>query len=116
MQASHDVEFCDGFAVPGSGCFKGFFERHCVGTRRVLFSSEGAEAAGSDTYIRRIDMAIQVEIGFIAVQALADLVRQPADRQNIARTIQGQSVVSIEAFASQHLLMDWHKAGIVGLE
>ena len=39
-------------------------------------------------------MAIQVEIGFIAVQALADLVRQPADRQNISwiGTRRGSSV------------------------
>jgi hypothetical protein len=116
MQASHNVEFCDGFAVAGSRCLEGLFERHCVGTRRILLSPESAQAAGSDTYICRIDMTIHVEIGFIAVKSLADMVRQPADRQNIPSTIQGQSFVSIEAFASQHLLMDWDKAGIVGLE
>ena len=116
MQTSHNVEFCDGFAVPGSGCLEGLFESHGVGTGSILFSPESAQAASSDAYIRRIDMAIHVEIGFIAVHALADMVRQPADRQNIAGSIQSQSVVSIEAFASQNLLMDWHKAGIVGLE
>ena len=116
MQASHDVEFCDGFAVPGSRCLKGLFESHGVGARRVLFSPESAQAASSDAYIRRIDMAIHVEIGFIAVHALADMVRQPADRQNIAGSIQSQSVVSIEAFASQDLLVDRHKAGIISLE
>ena len=44
-------------------------------------------------------MAIDVEIRLVAVQALADLVRHPADAQQIGRAVERQAVVKVEALA-----------------
>ena len=83
MQAADNMEFRNRFAVAGSGSLESFFERHRVGARRVLLAAKGAEPACGHADIRRINVAIDVEVGLVAVHALAHGIRQPADRKDV---------------------------------
>ena len=74
MEAPNDMKFGDRFGVARGGGLESFFEGHRVGARGVFFSTESAEAAGGYTHVGRINVAIDVEIRRIAVQAFADVV------------------------------------------
>ena len=63
MKSSYDMEFCDGLRVTGCGGLKGLFQGHGVGAGGIFLAAEGAQAAGRDAHVRRIDMAIDVEVG-----------------------------------------------------
>src|SRR5215472_793693 len=95
VQTSDDVELGDGVGVAGSGGSEGLFERHGVGAGRILLASGGAEAAGGDTDIGRVDVTIDVKVGFVAVQALAHGIGQPAHGENIGRAVKNGGVGGI---------------------
>ncbi len=78
MQTTHDVELGDRFGVTFARALPDLFDRHGVGFGIAHALAEGAEAATGDADIGGIDMAVDVEIGGIAVQALADQVSQVA--------------------------------------
>lgn len=86
MKASYNMEFCDGFRVTGCGRFKGLFQGHGVGSGGIFLAAEGAQAAGRDAHVRRIDMAIDVEVGLVAMETLANEVGHPSHSQNVARS------------------------------
>ncbi len=86
MQAADDVKLGDGFGVSGGCGFEGFFERHGVGAGRVLLAAKGTETAGGHAYVRRIDVAVDVEVGAVAVHALAhEFASQPTARMSPVR-------------------------------
>ena len=87
MQAPDNVKFRDRFHVTGSSRLKCFFERHRIGTRCVFFSAERAQAARRDADVSGINVAIDVEVSLIVVHALANVIGQPADRQNVPGAI-----------------------------
>ena len=110
------MEFSDSFAVAGSGGFVGFFERHGVGTGRVFLTAKGTEAAGSYANIRRVNVAIDVEICFVPVETLAHVIGQPADSEDVPSTVENESVVSRQALARENLFGDGFEARVFGLE
>jgi hypothetical protein len=61
-------------------------------------------------------MAVDVEICLVAVHPFADMVGHPAYRQNIAGTVEGESVIGIQPLTSHNLVMHWPQPGVVSLE
>jgi len=116
MQSADDVKLRDGLGVAGSRGLEGLVERHGVGTGRILLAAESAQAACGDADIGRIDMAVDVEVSFVAMHALADEVRHPSDGQNVAGAIQRESVVSSESLTAQHFGVDRRQPRIVSLK
>ena len=113
MQAAHDVELGDRFAVAVAGAFPDLFERHGVRLGILGALSESAQAATGDADIGRIDVAVDVEIGDVAVQALAHAIRHPADAQQIGRAVERHAVVETQAFAGVRLFANRLEAGVV---
>ena len=87
MQSADNVKFRDRFGVTRRSRLKCFFERHRIGTRCVFLSTERAQAARRDADIGGINVAIDVEVSLIAVHALANVIGQPADGQNVPGAI-----------------------------
>src|SRR5258706_13367109 len=79
MQSADDVQLGDRLVVSRGCGFKGLVERHSVGAGSVFFAAEGAKAAGGDTNIGRIDVAIDIEISPVAMHAFANMVGHPAE-------------------------------------
>src|ERR1035438_5606894 len=83
VQAADDVKLRNRFAVAGSSGVPDFFQRHGVGAGGVLLAAKGAQAAGGHANIGVIDMAVNVEVGDVAVHPLANGGGQPDNRQNV---------------------------------
>ena len=65
---------------------KSLFERHGIGAGRILLAAEGAEPTGRDTHIGRVDMAVDVEVGAVAVHPFGtELASQPTARMSPVR-------------------------------
>ena len=116
MQAADDVELGDRFGVSGGRGLESLFERHGVGAGRVLLASEGAEAAGRNADVGGIDVPVDVEVGLVAVHALAHVVGQPADGEDVAGTVEREAILLVEAFAGKHFFFNGGEARVVGLE
>ena len=116
MQPTDDVELGDGLGITGGGRLKRFFQRHGVSARRVLLTPERAQAARSHANIRRVQMAVNVEICLVAMHAFADVVGHPAHSQNVAGPIESQGVIRVQAHAGYNLVVDRYEAGVVSLE
>ena len=116
MQSANDMKFGDRLGVSGGGGLESFFERHGVGAGRVLLAAEGAQPARRHANIRRIDVAVDVEVRLVAVHPLAHGVGQPAHGQNVAGAVQGKGVVGFKPFAGEDFLVDRREARIVGLK
>src|SRR5580692_1364495 len=106
MEAADNVKFRGSFPNALFRALVDFFERERVRSWRVGIATEGAEFAVRHADVRRIDVPIDVEIGDVAVALLADVVRQPAHRKKIRRTIEGDAVVHIQAFAREDFCRD----------
>ena len=87
VQSADDVELRDRLSVAGGRGLPCLLQGHCVGALASLLAAEGAETAGSNTDIGRIDMPIDVEVGQVAVHLLAHPVRQPSHGEQIARLV-----------------------------
>ena len=83
-----------------------FLERHSVrfGIFRTL--AEGAQPATGHANVGGVDMAVDVEIGRIAVHPFANQVGQIAHRQDIVRAVQRYPIVEAKPLAGFHLLTD----------
>ena len=112
MQAAHDVKFGDGFAVALAGLVPDLFERHRVRLGIALLLAERAQLATGHADIGGIDVAVDVEVSLVAVQALADLVRQPADAQQIRSAVNRQAVLVGQPLAGVDLGADRFEASV----
>src|ERR1700756_2820746 len=106
MQPADNLEFCNGFAVARSSGLKRLFERHCVGAGAVFLAAKCAQTACGDADIGGINMAIDVEIGLIAMHALAHVVGQPADSEDVPGSVERKRVIRTEALTSKHLIVN----------
>ena len=61
-------------------------------------------------------MAIDVEISAITVQALANIVGQPSDGEDVACSVKQGAVVRVQAVAREDFVVDRVQARVVGLE
>src|SRR6476660_1591244 len=116
MQAADNVELGHGFTVAGSCRLERLFKRHRVGAGRVFLSAKGAQTAGGDADVRRIDVAVYVEVSLVAMPAFAHVIGQPADSKDVPGLVKHQRIAGAEAFAGQHLRVNSEKARVVGLK
>ncbi len=116
MQPPDDMKFGDRLTVPGRRGFERLLKRHRVGPGRIFLAAEGAKAAGRDAHIRGIDMAIDVEVGLVAMHALADVIGHPAHGEHIAGAVERERVGGIEALAGHQFGMNRLQPGIVSLK
>ena len=116
MQAADDVELGHRLGVAGGRGVPDFFQRHGVSAGRVFLAAEGAEPAGRHANIGVVDVAIDVEVGDVAVHPLAHVVGQPPDGENVARAIERQRVVLRQPLLRHHLVGDGLQACVIGLK
>src|SRR5580692_6124893 len=106
MQAADDVKFRCTFSNALFRAFINLFEGERVSAGSVRITTEGAKFAMRYADVRRIDVAIDVVIGDIAVALLTHVVRQPSDRKKIGGTIQRDAVLHAQAFAGEDFFRD----------
>jgi hypothetical protein len=94
----------------------GFFERHGVGAFTSLSPSERTQAAGRNADVGRVDVPVHIEVGNIAVHALAHMIGQPAYRENIRGAVQGHAIVIIKTLASENFLGNGLEAWVIRLK
>src|SRR5215472_13550566 len=87
MEPTDDVELGDSFGPALSCQPEGFFQGHGVSARSVGFAAEGAELATGYTDVRGVDVAVDVEVGSLAVQAKTDLVGEITDGEQVVRPV-----------------------------
>src|SRR3984957_598619 len=116
MQSADDVEFCDRLGESGCRGFESFFERHSVGAGRVFLATESAEPARRYTNVGGVNVAVNVEISLVAVEAFAHVVGHPAYGENVARTVKGEGIVSVKPLAGHNFGLNRLEAPVVGLE
>src|ERR1700680_837919 len=78
MEAADDVELGHRFAIAGGSGLEGFLECHGVGTWSIFLSAESTKPAGGHAHIRGINVAVDVEVGLVAMHALPHGIRQSA--------------------------------------
>ena len=61
-------------------------------------------------------MAVDVEVRLVSVHALANKICHPANREDVARSIQRETISRIQADPGQHFFVNRPKTWIVGLE
>src|SRR6266852_1375520 len=79
VQTADDVEFRGAFADALLGALVNFLQGKGVGARGARIASEGAELAMRHANVGGVDVAIDVEIGDVAMALLADVVGKPSD-------------------------------------
>ena len=116
MQAANDVELGHSFRVAGSSGFIGFFQGHGVCAGSVLLASEGTEAAGGHADIGGVDMAVHIEIGHVAMEALAQVVGEPANGEDVPGAVERDRIFKAQAFAGKNLVCNGLEARVVSLK
>ena len=58
-------------------------------------------------------MPVDVEIRRISMHPFANMIRHPADGENIARAVEGQCVFGVQPFAGENFPGDWFEPGVV---
>jgi hypothetical protein len=114
VKTADDVKLRNRFGVALSSRFPSFVKGHGVAGGVAFLTAKGAKLACGYTHVGGIDMAIDVEVGEVAVQALADVVGQPADCQNVRRGVEREPVFSAETPLSHHLGGDRLQMRVVG--
>ncbi len=61
-------------------------------------------------------MPVDVEIRRISMHPFANMIRHPADGENIARAVEGQCVFGVQPFAGENFPGDRFEPGVIGLE
>src|SRR6202171_6805747 len=102
MQAADDVEFGGAFADALFGALVDFFECKGVSAGSVGIAAESAELAMGDANVGRVDVAIDVEVGDVAVALLADVVGEPTDGEEIGRAIERDTVGGVKALPGEN--------------
>ena len=106
MQPADNVKFRRAFAHALFRALINLFERIHVRAGSVRIAPKRAQLAMRHANVGRIDVPIDVEIGDVAVALLANMIREPADREQIRRAKQQNAVVARQPFARQNLVGD----------
>src|SRR5208282_2616499 len=116
MQPADDVKFRRALGDGFRGARENLIERKCVCARHVRRAPERAQLAMRDADIRRIDVPVDVEVADVAVALLADVVREPADCEQIVRLEEREAVFGAQALAGENLVRDWLKTRVRDLQ
>ena len=104
MQAANNVELRGAFMNALLRTLVNFFQRKCVSARGARIAAKRAQFAVRYANISGIDVPVDVEVGDIAMALLANVIRQPADCQQIRRPVKCDSVLGRETFLGKHLV------------
>ena len=116
MQTADNVKLRDRLRVARGSRFPGLVEGHGVAGRVALFAAKSAELAGCHADVGGVDVAIDVEVGEVAVHPLAHMVGQPANGKHIGESVEREAVFGAETLLGQHLGGDRLQARVVGLK
>ena len=83
---------------------------YALGSRTLL--AERAQPATGHADVGGIDVAVDVEVGRVAVQPLAHEVGQVAERQDIGGAVQRQAVLEGQPLAGFHFVANRDQTGI----
>ena len=106
VQAADDVELRCAFANALLGALINLFQRKSVGTRGVGIAAKRTQPAVRHADVGRINVAVDVEIRHVPVALLANVVGQPAHRQQVRRAVKQHAVVNRKPFTSEHFARD----------
>ena len=106
MQSADDVKLGDGLTPALAGAMPHLVERHGVGLGIAHPFAEGAQAATGHADVGGIDVAVDVEVRLVAVQALADQVGEIAHREDVGGAVERDAVFERKTLAGFHLLSD----------
>ena len=87
MQTSDDVELGHRFRPAFARLPEGLVERHGVGPGRVRLAAESAERATGHAHVGGVEVAVNVEVGGVAVELLANVVGQVPDGQQVVGVV-----------------------------
>jgi len=86
---------------------------HLVGVIVAGLRGEVAERAVQHTEIRRVDLAVHDEENRFAGLGAFDVIRHLAERGDVPRSQDGESIVSPEPATSQYFLPDRYEGGVL---
>ncbi len=104
MQATDDVEFRGPFAHALFRALVNFLQRKRVRARRARISAKRTQLAVRHANIGGIDVPVDIEVRHVAVPLLANVIRQPSNRQQIRRAVKRNAVLTSEALPGEHSL------------
>src|SRR5580765_6637218 len=116
MESTDDMELGDGFSVASACSLPGLFKRHGVSACLALLAAEGAETAGGNADVRRVDVPVDVEVSDVSVEFFADVIGEPTDSEDVAATIERHAVVEAEPHTGEDLLGNRAEGGVIGLK
>src|SRR6185369_15016733 len=113
MQAADDVKFGDALGVAAAGALPDFLQRKGVGGGVLGFLAKSAEFAAGHAHVGGINVTVDVEESLVSVKSLTDLVRHPADAEEVGGAVKRQAVFRIQTLAALDFVADRQQAGIV---
>src|SRR3984893_10911352 len=107
VQPAYNVEFRCAFRHALPGAREDFLEREGISARRIRRASKRAQLAMRHADIRGIDVPVDVEVADVSVAFLAHVVGQPANRQQVVRPVECQTVFGRQASTGENVLGNW---------
>src|SRR5258708_11863862 len=104
MQAADNVKFRGAFANTLLRALVNFLQRKRVRARRAGIAAKRAQLAVRHANIGRINVPIDVKVRDIPVSLLANVIRQPPNRQQIRRAVKRYAVLKSETLSGEHLV------------
>src|SRR5271167_2228752 len=98
MQAADDVELGHRLRPTLAGNTESLFQGHRVSAIGFWLAPKGAQTATGYANVRRINVAVHVEIRPPTVQFLSHMVGEPTDSQQIERAIERYTILKAQAF------------------
>ena len=117
VEAAYDVELGHGVGVALTGGLEGLVERHGVGGRARLSCDRRRRGGQLATHtLVGLDVAIDVEVGEVPVEPLADEVGEPAYGEDVPGAVQLYAVVEVESLPRLDFFSDGPQRWVVRLK
>src|SRR5207253_333632 len=111
MEPADDVKLGDRFAVSASRLLDALVDRELVATRLVHFLGPRAQGAVDPAQVRRVEVAVDVVEGGIAVSPFADVVREASQPEKVARFEETHAVFEGKTLARNDFPSDRSEVG-----
>src|SRR5262249_47272006 len=111
VQAADDVQLGGAAALGLGGALEDLFVGHDVTLRTFQVGPKGAEGAAVNADVGRVEVGVDVVIGEVAVFALAHLVGEFAEGEQVGRLVEVNAVVEREALAGVDFFANDGEAG-----
>ena len=111
MEPADDVKLGDRFAVPASRFLDALVDRELVAPRLVHFLGPRAQGAVDPAQVRRVEIAVDVVEGGVAVAPFADVVREASQPEKVAALEEPHAVFEGKALPRKDFLSDRTEVG-----